>query len=238
MKHKLILLLVTICGIYSIASAQPTFGFQLGTNLSSLRGQDIYEENTIRFSATAYVFTEIPLTNDGFIALETGLSYSPQGMKHMTEYPDPDGIHSHTLHITNKLDYFVLPIYLKENFTNIYTKIGPYGAYLFNASSTIKDELTKSFQVVKTTPGTNEEFAENANIFDYGVSFGVGYIHYFDQARRRRRRFGKRAVPVMQVDLKYNIGLRSIDSKGDTPGMDFKNRVFMIGITITSVYNR
>lgn len=238
MKHKLILLLLILCGIYNIVSSQPTFGFQLGTNLSSLRGQDNYDENTIRFSATAYVFAEVPLTSDGFISLETGVSYSPQGMKHMYEYPDPDGIHNHTLHITNKIDYFVMPIYLKENFTNIYTKIGPYGAYLFNATSEIKDEKTKSFQIVETDNTTNEEFSENANMFDYGVSFGVGYIYYFDQLRRRRRRYGKRVVPIMQIDLKYNIGLRSIDSKGDTPNMDFKNRVFMIGITISSVYNR
>ncbi len=120
-----------------------------------------------------------------------------------------------TTKIKNKLDYLIFPIYLKENLTNFYTKIGPFAAYLVNVQSTYKSTIINANQTLPEVSGSNEEFVKNANLYDLGISFGFGYIHFFENGRRRpRRRHGKRVVPVLQVDFRYNLGLKSIDANG------------------------
>lgn len=217
--------------------SQPIMGVQAGVNISSLGGHKEYAENQPRLALSAYVFTDIPLGNNTIVSIETGLGFSQQGMNHTRIIEELAS--QTTTKISNKLDYLILPIYLKENLTNFYTKIGPYAAYLVNVQSTYKSTVINTNQTLPEVSGTNEEFVKNANLYDLGLSFGFGYIHFFDTGRRRpRRKHGKRVVPVLQVDLRYNLGLKTIDSKGDTPDMNYKNRTFTIGLTITSVQNK
>jgi len=236
LKIKLTILTIFIICYSNNLDAQFTAGFQAGVNISSLHGHKDYTENKLRLGLTANLLVDIPLDRVGFISLETGLGISQQGMKH-TRITDSIASRT-TLNVKNKLDYLVIPIYLKENFGNVYTKFGVYGAYLINVKS---DWTSTKVQAGKTLPsqsGTNEDFITNANVYDYGISFGLGFITYLNQGRRIRRRRGKRVVPTLQVDFKYNFGLAKIDAVGNTPDMDFKNRVFMIGLTISSVPNR
>jgi hypothetical protein len=211
-------------------------GFQTGINLSALNGDKDYNENKLRVGLSAYVFADIPLGYQNIVSIETGLAYSQQGMNHTLITNDISS--THTRNIKNKLDYIILPIYLKENLTNFYTKLGPYGAYLINVESSWKEVEERPGQVLNDTIGTNDEFIANVNDYDFGLSFGFGYIHYFDNVRRIRRRRGKRVIPVLQVDFKYNLGLMCIDKSGNVPNMNLRNRTFMIGLSISTVYNR
>ena len=211
-------------------------GFQAGVNISSLHGHKDYDESKLRLALTANLLLDIPLDRVGFISLETGLGISQQGMSH-TRTTDSIATKT-TLNVKNKLDYLVMPIYLKENFGNVYTKFGVYGAYLINVKSDWSSVKKSAGTTQPELIGTNEDFISNANVYDYGLSFGVGFIKYLNQGRRIRRRRGKRVVPTLQVDFKYNIGLAKIDAAGNTPDMNFKNRVFMIGLTISSVPNK
>lgn len=222
--------------LVGILKSQPLLGLQAGVNISSLAGHKNYAENKPRIGLSAYVFTDIPLGYNTIASIETGLGISQQGMNHTRIIEELAS--QTTTKVQNKLDYLILPIYLKENFTNFYTKLGPYGAYLVNVQSENTSVTINANQTMPEEKSTNEEFVKNANLYDYGISFGFGFVHFFDSGRNIRRRRGKRVTPVLQVDFKYNISLLSIDSKGDTPDMGYKNRCFTIGLTITSVQNR
>ncbi len=237
MKLKIKFIIFSIFFTYQtgLIKAQLSAGFQGGINVSSLHGHKDYTESKLRLGLTANLLVDVPLDRVGFISLETGLGISQQGMKHtiITE-----SIASKTtLDVKNKLDYLVMPLLLKENFGNVYTKFGVYGGYLINVKSEWESVEEKSGQSMPMESGTNEEFAENANIYDYGISFGMGFIKQLHSRRIKRRR-GRRVIPILQIDFKYNIGLTSIDGVGGTPDMDYKNRVFMIGLTISSVPNK
>ena len=231
----IILILVTFSMVCDLM-AQPTAGFQAGINISSLSGHKDYTDSKPRYCLTGNLVIDIPLDRVGFISLETGIGISQHGMRHTRVIEDIAT--KTTTEVENKLDYIVMPIYLKENFSNVYTKFGVYGGYLINVKSDWKSVTEQSGQALPAEKGSNDIFVENANVYDYGLSFGFGFINHLNQGRRYRRRRGKRVIPVLQVDFKYNIGLASIDAKGDTPDMNFKNRVFMIGLTLTTVPNK
>ena len=92
------------------------------------------------------------------ISVETGISYSMQGMQRTRV--TKEGL-SVTTTITNyNIDYLIVPVYLKENFTNFYAKIGPYGAYPINAIEKWKKSVNTS-GVITETPGSNIEFQKS-----------------------------------------------------------------------------
>lgn len=211
-------------------------GFQLGLNTSALSGYKDYDENKLRFGISAYGFTDIPLGKNSIVSLETGLALSPQGMRH--EKTVDGTAATDIIKVKNKLNYVVLPIYLKENFNNFYTKIGPYGAYLINVSSKQTIQHMQGTQLISEEENTDESFENNTNPYDLGVSFGFGFIHFFEPGPGYYKRRGrKKTTPVLQVDFRYNLGLTSIDASGVDPGMNLRNHTFTIGLSITSIRN-
>ncbi len=240
MKLKIapIILLIVITILFTLElTAQPTAGFQAGINVASLIGHKNYDENKPRIALTANLLVDVPLSRAGFISLESGIGISQQGMRH--KKIEESLATKTTTEIKNKLDYLVIPLYLKENFQNAYTKIGVYGGYLLSVKSDYSKTVEQAGVLGATETGSNEDFIANANVYDYGITFGFGFINYLNQGRRSfHKRRKRRVVPVLQVDFKYNIGLAPIDGAGNTPDMDFKNRVFMIGLTISSVPNK
>jgi hypothetical protein len=201
-------------------------------------GPKNYEENKIRFGASAYAYIDASLGNYSILSIETGLCISQQGMTHIT-YINNVGSRT-TLTVKNKLDYIYIPVYLKENMTNFYTKLGPYGAYLINASSQWHEEKIQSFKTIDDTSFYSNDFVNNLKNFDMGLSFGVGYIYYFSQANSRyrpRRRGRSKQTPVLTIDFRYNIGLLKVGKYDDVPDMGIRNQTFTLGLSITSVRN-
>jgi hypothetical protein len=211
-------------------------GFQAGINVSGYSGHKNYDETKPRFGVSAYGFADIPLGRNSIVSVETGLAISQQGMNH-TRITDNIASTS-TLTVKNRLDYIYIPVYLKENFTNFYTKLGPYAGYLLNVQSKWKNIEDQSFQLIKETEGTDKEFEQNASLYDLGLSFGFGFVHFFEPGPSRYKKRGrKKTSPVMQIDFRYNIGFISLDATGNNPDMNFRNRTFTIGISYTSVRN-
>jgi hypothetical protein len=144
---------------------------------------------------------------------------------------------TNVLKVHDKLSYLILPVYLKENYSGFYTKLGPYAAYRLSALSTWTNTESKANVFVAETNGTNDDFEKNASQYDFGLSFGFGFIHFFDPNTFRNRRHRNRRTPVMQVDFKYNLGLTKLDQSGNIPNMDVRNHTFTVGLSITSVNN-
>jgi hypothetical protein len=211
-------------------------GFQGGINLSSLGGHKIYDENKFRIGISAYAFTDISLGRNSLLSIETGLAISQQGMNHVRYFDSL--LYKNKLTVHNRLDYIYVPIYLKENLSNFYTKLGPYVGYLINAKSKQNLVRTRSYQTIKDTIYYDEVFVGNVKPLDFGISIGAGYIHFFEPGPRRYRGRGRnKLTPVLQVDFRYNFGFLIIDASGDNTEMRMRNQCFTIGLTLTSVRN-
>ncbi len=210
--------------------SQPLVGFQMGLNLAKLVGDEQNEDTRVRLGVAPYLSFDFPINN--ILIIETGISYSMQGMQRTRIEKTPTSVF--TTDTKYQLDYVVIPIYVMENFEDFYAKLGPYGAYAVSAVE--KWEMNENTAgVITNTSGTNLEFPNQINLYDIGLSMAFGYIHYFDN-RHRRRRFGRRrTTTVLQIDLKYNFGLITLDKTGNNSNLNFKNRVFTFGITINSI---
>jgi len=229
--------LLTICAIiFSLnVKSQTIVGFQGGINVSALNGAKDYDENKLRIATSGYGYLDFSLGRYSILSIETGLALSQQGMKHIKIV---DNTASRTTTTTiNKLDYLIVPVYLRENMTNFYTKIGPYAAYNINAKSTWKSQETQSYRVIKEDSGSNTDFEQNVRPYDVGLSFGMGFVNFFKPGPGRYRG-RKKLVPVIQVDFRYNIGLMKIGLDNSVPNMEVRNHTFTLGVSITSIRNK
>ncbi len=233
--YRLAFFIFCLFSFFVNTHSQPVMGFQAGINASALSGSTGYDENKLRLGLNAYVFGDIPLGHNSIVSIETGLGFSQQGANHVKTLTQIGLSTKLTVH--DKLNYIVLPIYLKENYSNFYTKIGPYAAYLISAQEKWKKEETSANVFVKDTTGYNEDFANKVSKYDLGLSFGFGFIHFFDPVRGRNRRHRNRNTPIMLVDFKYNMGFIKLDPSGTIPGMSLRNNTFTIGISFTSINN-
>jgi hypothetical protein len=235
-KSSQIILFISLILVSIQLKSQVVTGFQAGINMAALGGHKEYYENKFRFGLSAYAFADVGLGRNSIVSIETGLAISQQGMNHIEIIDDLSFRNTKT--INNQLDYIYIPLYIKENFNNFYTKIGPYGAYLIHAKSKWRNEQSQAFTVINVTEGFDEQFVGKLNPFDVGLSLGCGYIHFFQPGRKRYRNLGrKRSSPVLTIDARYNIGFLTIDATGDNPDMKLRNRIFTLGLTLTSVRN-
>ncbi len=223
-------IIVFILFLAKPAFSQPLVGFQMGLNLAKLVGDEQNEDTRVRIGVAPYLSFDFPINN--ILIIETGISYSMQGMQRTRIEKTPTSVF--TTDTKYQLDYVVVPVYVMENFENFYAKLGPYGAYALTAVE--KWKMTENTAgVITNTSGTNLEFPSQINMYDIGLSMGFGYIHYFDNHHRRRRFGRRRTTTVMQIDLKYNFGLITLDNTGTNSDLNFKNRVFTFGITFNSI---
>lgn len=231
-NHKVVLLFVFVFLFLKTSIAQPLIGAQLGLNIANLPGDKEDEETLPRIGLCPYISLDFAV--NPMLTIETGIAYSMQGMQRTRTVQDDISV---TKTVTNyHVDYLVVPVYLKENFTNFYAKIGPYGAYPVNPVEKW-DQSVRVAGVTTTTKGTNPNFKDAINQYDLGVSIGFGYIHYLSKNRARRHSRRKRTTNVIQLDLKYNFGLIPLDATGNNSDLNLKNRVFTIGISFNSIYD-
>ena len=234
--RKLCILLYCLFIVAITSKSQTITGLQGGINISSLAGPKSFEENKFRFGTSFYAFLDFPLGNFSILSLESGAAISQQGMSHI-KYIDNIGYRT-KLTVKNKLNYIFMPVYLREDLTDFYTKIGPYVGYLFSAESFIHEEDIQSFKTIRDSSYYNNVFVNNLKKYDMGLSFGCGYVHFFQPGPRRHRGRGRsRLTPVITIDLRYNIGLLKIGYDQGLPNSNLRNQTFTIGVTITSVRN-
>ena len=228
--NKIFLFLILTFFLSNTLNSQPLVGGHLDINIANLSGDKGTDETMLRLGVSPYLSLDFQLNY--MISIETGISYSMQGMQR-TRITRGDILVT-TTKTNYNIDYFLVPIYLKENFTNFYAKIGPYGAYMANATERWEISENKS-GVITNTKGSNLDFQKSINQYDLGLSIGFGYIHYFQNKRRRRSYRRRRITRVMQVNLKYNFGFIPLDPTGNNPDMHLKNKVFSIGLSFNSI---
>ena len=228
--NKTYLLIILILYLSVKLTAQPLIGAQFGINISSLSGDKGNDETRMRVGVSPYISLDFPVNY--LVTIETGIAYSMQGMKRTSILREDNLVTTTESNI--KVDYLLVPVYLKENFTNFYAKIGPYGAYLANATEKWEKSETTS-GIITDTKGSTIDFQKSLNPYDVGLSIGFGYIHYLQNKRRRKGMGRRRVTRVMQVDLKYNYGFVPLGDTETNPDFNYKNRVFTIGLSINSI---
>jgi hypothetical protein len=234
---KLCFLIICAVIISLHAKSQTIVGLQGGINVSALAGPKDYDENKLRIGISTYAYADFSLGRFSILSLETGIGISQQGMKHIKVV---ENVASKTTTTTqNKLDYIFIPVYLRENLTDFYTKIGPYAAYNINAKSKWKSVETRSFaQISDPKEDFDLIYQDNVRPYDLGLSFGIGYVHFFQPGVRRHIGRGRKKLkPVVQIDFRYNMGFLKIGVDPDVPNMNLRNQTFTLGVTITSVRN-
>lgn len=228
--NKIFLLIIFAFTFSYTTVGQPLIGAHLGLNIANLSGDKNNDENMYRIGVSPYISLDFHISY--ILTLETGIAYSLQGMQRtrLTR----ENLSVSTTKTNYKLDYLFVPVYLKENFTNFYAKMGPYGAYLANGRE-LWEKTENASGLITNTTGSNLDFQESISPYDIGLSIGFGYIHYFDNRRRRRSYSSRRTTRVLQFDLQYNLGMISLDLSGNNPDLDVRNRVFSIGVSINSI---
>ncbi len=201
---------------------KPSFGFSMGANFSNLIGPDKIEDSKVRIGMCPGMMIDIPLAYDAF--LEIGAFYSQQGVT----IKQNEVIRSTTrmnYKTTKFVDYAILPIYWKQSFGDIYTKLGPYVATPIKASSKWSQELNYR-DSLETSKGTYSSFVNKLRPYDVGASLAVGFqtsvSHGID----------------LFLDLSYKTGFFSIEQRTDTQKKVMRNQFFTVGCGIMFVQSR
>jgi hypothetical protein len=204
---KITFLLITIALITFKTSAQDSkikFGIQGGLNYSTLRGFETYTDDNPGF---AYLFgASFQYQIKENLSIKADLSYErkTQKSKNVLELesdtpqnPFTPGVY----HFTNTvfLNYLVLPIMLKYNFSNdksFYINGGPFVSYLLKsgASTTLNVE------------GLNNDDIDDTKYrksLDYGLLAGIG------------KEFKLNGDHQIYVELRENLGLANIAKSDD-----------------------
>lgn len=200
---KIFFLLTTFLSIYNSSAqlADISYGFKVGLNTSTSNiAIDLSElENTkLKTGILIGILTEFSLLEK--FAVQPELLFSSQGYEVNYSSPFEGDGSSNTENVANtiintKYDYINLPIMLKFSpLGNFNIQAGPQVGFLISAIQTTSIEIIKSGE---TTSETKDK--EGLNRFDYGVNFGLGYE--LDLG--------------LFVDLRYNLGLSSIDDLSD-----------------------
>lgn len=230
LKIKIIILVLIVSTFSNTLYSQIVTGFRAGFNIAALNGSKVYDDNTYRLGLNAYGFVNIPINY--IVSIETGLEYANKGMNHKSFLADTGA--TNTLSVRNRLDYITLPVYIKEDLTNFYTKIGPYGSYLINGKSLWKN-IEEKAGILTETNGEYKDFIQEVRPYDIGLSFGFGFVYFLNKNKRKRRRGRRRTSPVVQLDFKYDISFLNIDPTGRNDALKLKNRVLTVGVIFTSV---
>lgn len=201
---KTTFLLITIALITFKTAAQDSkikFGIQGGLNYSSFRGYETYSDKDN--PSFAYLFgisfqyrikENLSIKADINYERKTQIAKSTIELWEASESPILiNG--NYTFKTTTYLNYIMLPIMLKYNFSkdkSFYVNGGPYLGYLLKSGAKID---------AKNIPGINtddEETTKYRKSLDYGLSAGIG------------KEFKLNGNHQIYVELRENLGLANI----------------------------
>ncbi|BDU27320.1 porin family protein [Flavobacterium sp. GSB-24] len=202
---KITLLLFIISLITFKTTAQDSkvkFGIQGGLNYSSLRGYDSYVDNNpgfayvLGFSFQHQIQENLSIKADLNYERKTQISKGTIEVLEPTLPTEPFG--TYKFKTTAYLNYIVLPILLKYNFSgdkSFYINGGPYLGYLLKSG-------LKSNSNIPGLINENDEDTKNKKSIDFGFSAGIG------------KEFKLNGINQIYIELRENLGLTNIS---DTP---------------------
>ncbi len=231
------LALISALVVLSVACfAQSTnIGFSMGANFSNLVGRDRTDDYDPRRAICTGVHVEFPLAYMSY--LEVSAIYSQQGVRIYTDgFPVKNYIREKTT-ITRYVDYINIPILWKQEFGDLYAKVGPYASLAMKATSKKEsqtiygrdsivyyDSSTDTSAVGRTY---NQSFINSLRQFDVGASINVGF----------RTSLGRSNFDFF-IDASYKIGFFSVEESPRTKADALRNQLFSVSAGFFIVNNR
>lgn len=210
MRIKLLTLMMLTLSVLSANAQKPVFGLSMGCNYSNLIGPDKIEESKPRIGICPGINVDIPLAYD--VYLEIGAYYSQQGVRVVTDEFIRGTTREH-YKITKYVDYLHIPLYWKQSFGDIYTKLGPFASIVIKAQSDWKQEIVYRDSLT-TDEGSYGSFINNLRNYDVGAAFGIGYQTSIS-----------RGLDIF-FDASYKIGFFSVENKTETSKRIIRNQFF------------
>jgi hypothetical protein len=216
MKFSLIAL-IGLSGVQSYAQ----LGIKGGLTLSNLLEKDndnTYSDN-YKWLPGFHAGVTLGLPVNEYFAIEPGVIFTTKGMKMEDKFDVQVNGQTYSANLSGKahLNYIDVPVNLKlyypfaDNF-RVYAEAGPYAGYGLSG----KIESTLEVGGDKQTDKQDIQWGNSDNDdlvrFDYGVTFGAGFIFNF-----------------VQLGVSYDLGLANISSVIDNGAMT-KNRVLKISM--------
>ncbi|MBO4244522.1 MAG: PorT family protein [Bacteroidales bacterium] len=224
-KTLLIILLALVavnCQAQKHSAQKPVFGISMGANFSNLVGTDKIEDSKPRIGMCPGINVDIPLVYDAF--LEVGAYYSQQGVTIKTDEM-AKGMAREKVKITKNVDYLQIPLFWKQSFGDIYTKIGPFASMALQASSDWrKDSIARD--TMSRSRGSYNSFINKLRKYDVGAAFAIGYQTSIS-----------RSVDLY-FDASYKIGFFSVEEKTDNQKKVLRNQVFLVSVGVYFQKNR
>ena len=194
----------------------------MGANFTNLIGRARIEDSKPRIGVCPGINVDIPLVYDTY--LEVGAYYSQQGVKVVTD-EFSQGSSREKLTITKYVDYLQVPLYWKQTFGDIYTKIGPFASIALDASSNWKkDSIARD--TMSSSHGKYASFINKLRKYDVGAAFAIGY-----------QTSVSRSVDLY-FDASYKIGFFSVEEKNKTKNNSMQNQIFCVSVGVYFVQNR
>ncbi len=200
---KITFLFFAIALITFKTSAQESkikFGVQAGLNYSRFRGYEAFTDESPGF---AYLFgASFQYKIKENLSLKADLNYerkaqNSEGQIEIMDTPTPQG-YVYNFKATAYLNYIMLPVMLKYNFSNdksFYVNGGPFLGYLLKSGATSKSNMPG------TIDGDTEDTKYKKSI-DYGISAGIG------------KEFKLKGSHQIYVEIRENLGLANIAKSG------------------------
>lgn len=224
-RDILIFLLVTIFSIDGFAQ-KARLGINMGPNFCNLVGRDKIDDSKPRIGFYGGLNVDIPLAYDAF--LQIGAYYSQQGVKVETdEFVNNDSLNtSHYIYSEYKyVDYLHIPIFWKQTFGDVYTKVGPYAAMPIRTKSEYKKKWENRDTIIVHTD-TLKAFINNLRRYDVGAAFAVGFQTSIS-----------RGLDLF-FDASYRIGFFSVEQTSETSKKIIRNQCFCVSAGVYFVQRR
>ena len=222
MRNKTLLIILFALIASNCSAQKPVFGLSMGVNHANLIGRDRVEDSKPRIGMCPGINVDIPLVYDTY--LEIGAYYSQQGVTVKTDEMVKASVRE-KFKITKFVDYLQVPIYWKQSFGDIYTKVGPFASMAIRANSDWKQELV-SRDSITVEKGHYSSFINKLRKYDVGAAFAIGYQTSI-----------ARSLDIF-FDASYKIGFFSVEEKTDTNKKVLRNQVFCISAGVYFVQNR
>jgi hypothetical protein len=206
--NKIFILLIALSFIINEGIAQePKGGIKGGLNLSYLTLDDANDKNIIP-GFHAGVFVKVPVT-EGF-SLQPEVLYSMKGTLVNYSATIADGESRYNL------NYIEVPLYIVFNLSDDFNfHVGPYAAFLLNA------KVNSDVSVLSIINVDNEEDLDrdNFNLFDYGLSGGLGFSY-----------------EKLELGFNYGLGLQRVVKEDELLDLllgDSRNSVIQIYLALS-----
>jgi hypothetical protein len=181
-------------------------GVKVGLNSATIGGSDASGQSITSFNAGIFATINVA----GLLALQPELLYTLKGYK--MNYPvatEQGPIPFGSVNVTGKISYLEIPVLLKLNTSSL---------------SIIRPNIFAGPEVAfklsgKATSGSpsSEQDLQNINSTDFGIIVGAGININLP-------------ITTVMVDIRYDIGMRVLNSSPNPP--DIKNRVLTLNAGI------